>query len=371
MPIRIQPYTPEYTASVAEFNRRMAPANVSFQVPETPSAAWLPKIDGREIYQEIFLAVEDGFVRGAYTFKHQEFSIGGQIRSVGACQMPISEGIVDKRYILVGPKIVNDALQREPLSYGLGMGDRNGAIVKVLVAMSWQLRDVPFYYKIGNAFSFLRNIQYLRESFLKKTCLDLAAFSGAGWLGARAVSFVLRPDPRPYDSCWAEKVTEFSGWATDLWRECHHRYAMVGVRDARILNILYPPENTRFIRLRIIDSGRLAGWAVLLDTHMSQNKYFGNMRVGSIIDCLARPEDAHKVIFVASQVLERRGVDLMLSNQSHAVWCAGLKQAGFLRGPSNYLFMTSPPLTDLLRQIDPDANGAHMTRGDGDGPIHL
>jgi len=344
---------------------------VSFQVPETPSAAWLPKIEGRQIYQEIFLAVEDGFVRGAYTFKHQEFSIGGRIRSVGACQMPISEGIVDKRYSLVGPKIVNDALRREPLSYGLGMGDPGGAIVRVLVAMGWQLREVPFYFKIRNAFSFLRNIQYVRESFAKRITFDVAAFSGAGWAGVKAVNFALRPDPRPYESCWAEQVTEFSDWATDLFRECHDRYAMVGVRDARILNILYPPENTRFIRLRIVDSGRLAGWAVVLDTKMSQNKYFGNMRVGSIIDCLARPEDAHKVIFTASQVLERRGVDLMLSNQSHASWCAGLKRAGFLRGPSNYLFITSVPLTALLRQIDPAGTGVHMTRGDGDGPIHL
>ncbi len=371
MPIRIQPYTPEWTAPVAEFNRRMAPANISFQVPETPAAEWLPKIDGREIYQEIFLAVEDGFVRGAYTFKHQEFSIGGRIRPVGACQMPISEGIVDRRYSLVGPKIVNDALRREPLSYGLGMGDRNGAIVKVLLAMGWRLREVPFYFKVCNAFPFLRNIRYLRKSARTRLALDLAAFSGAGWLGTRLVNLARSPDPRRYESCWAEQVTEFSDWATELWRDCHDRYAMVGVRDARVLNILYPAENPRFIKLRVVDSGRVAGWAVLLDTRMSNNKYFGDMRVGSIVDCLARPEDAHKVIYLAAQVLERRGADLLLSNQAHAGWCGALKHAGFLRGPSNFLFLTSAPLTRLLGQLDPAGAAVHMTRGDGDGPIHL
>ncbi|HUA85314.1 MAG TPA: hypothetical protein VMB85_15735 [Bryobacteraceae bacterium] len=371
MPIRIQPYTSEFTEPVADFNRRMAPAKIPFQVPETPRASWLPKIDGREIYQEIFLAIEDGCVRGAYTFKYQEFSLGGRIRSVGACQMPISEGILDKRYSLVGPKIVNDALQREPLSYGLGMGDPNGAIVKMLVAMGWQMRQVPFYFRVRNALRFLRNIQHLRNSPAKKLALDLAAFSGIGWMGVKAAKLALSPNPRRYESCWTEQVSEFSGWATDLWRECHPRYAMVGVRDARVLNILYPAEDDRFLRLRIVDGGRVVGWAVVLDTRMSRNKYFGDMRVGSIIDVLARPEDAHKVIFMAAQVLERRGVDLLLSNQSHTAWGAALRQAGFLRGPSNYLFLTSVPLSALLRQIDPHGAGVHMTRGDGDGPIHL
>jgi hypothetical protein len=371
LPIRIQPYTPEFTDSVAEFNRRMAPANVSFQVPENGSSAWLPKIEGRDIYQEIFLAIENGFVRGAYTFKHQEFSIGGRVRSVGACQMPISEGILDKRYSLVGPKIVNDALRREPLSYGLGMGDRNGAIVKVLVAMGWHLGEVPFYFRICNAFRFFRNIEHLRKSIWKKLALNVLSFSGIGWLVVKVLNVALRPNRLRYDSCWTEQVVEFSGWATDLWRDCHHRYAMAGVRDARVLNILYPAENSRFIRLRVVDSGRVVGWAVVLDTRMSGNKYFGNLRVGSIIDCLAPPEDAHKVTFMAAQVLERRGVDLVISNQSHAAWGAAFRHAGFLRGPSNYLFLTSVPLTKLLEQIDPENTGVHMTRGDGDGPIHL
>ena len=91
---------------------------------------------------------------------------------------------------------------------------------------------------------------------------------------------------------------------------------------------------------------------------MRANIYFGNMRVGSIIDVLARPEDAHKVIYMAAQVLERRGVDLLLSNQAHAAWGTALRTAGFLAGPSNYLLLTSVPLTKLLRQIDPNATGS-------------
>ena len=130
MAIRIHPYTEEFISAVAEFNRRMIPAGAPFSVPDTPVSSWLPNIGGRNIFQEIYLAVEDRCVRGAYTFKQQPFSFGGHILSVGACQMPISEGILDRRYSLVGPRLVHDALQKQPLSYGLGIGSREAAVAR-------------------------------------------------------------------------------------------------------------------------------------------------------------------------------------------------------------------------------------------------
>src|SRR5437867_3147441 len=146
---------------------------------------------------------------------------------------------------------------------------------------------------------------------------------------------------------------------------------MAAVRDARVLNILYPPDDIRFIRLKIVDGCSVAGWAVLLDTVMADDKYCGNMRVGSILDCLALPEDANAVMAGAARVLEDRGVDLLLSNQSHPAWCQGLKMAGFVEGPSNFFFVASKALTKLLNEIDPAGTAIHLNRGDGDGPIHL
>jgi hypothetical protein len=146
---------------------------------------------------------------------------------------------------------------------------------------------------------------------------------------------------------------------------------MAAVRDARVLNTLYPPDDTRFIKLKILDGRRVAGWAVLLDTVMADDKYFGNMRVGSIVDCLALPEEANTVMYAAAQFLEDRGVDLLLSNQNHPAWCEGLKMTGFVEGPSNFFFVASKALSQLLNEIDPAGTAIHLNRGDGDGPIHL
>ncbi|PYV45148.1 MAG: hypothetical protein DMG06_03615 [Acidobacteria bacterium] len=370
MSVIIQPYTEEVTESVVEFNRRVSPANVPFQVPETPVAPWLPTVDGRKIYQEIFLAVEEGCVRGAYTFKHQEFSVGGCIREIGMCRMPISEGVVDKRYGRVGVMLVSDALRRQPLLYGLGMGSFDAVITRMVQAMGFRLRVIPFFFKVRNGFQFLKNIQYLKTTRFRQFLFDAAAYSGLGWAGASMADALLTRNGHG-EIVTAEQVGEFSAWADEVWDRCKDAYSMVAVRDASVLKILYPSDDLRFIRLKIIEGQRVAGWAVLLDTMMSDSKYFGNMRVGSIVDCLALPEDANKVIAVAARLLERRGVDLLLSNQSHPGWGRALKRAGFINGPSNFLFVTSKPLTKLLDEIDPKGNGIHLNRGDGDGPIHL
>jgi len=65
------------------------------------------------------------------------------------------------------------------------------------------------------------------------------------------------------------------------------------------------------------------------------------------------------------------GVDLIVTNQSHGAWTAACDAAGYLRGPSNFLLATSPALTKLLVQTQVADDEIYLTRGDGDGPIHL
>ena len=168
-----------------------------------------------------------------------------------------------------------------------------------------------------------------------------------------------------------ESVDDFSTWADDLWRQCRNHYGVSAVRDAETLRLTYPKDDERFIRLKVSERSRLVGWAVLLDTHLSRHRQFGNMRLGSIVSALASPADAPLVIHAATALLELRGVDLIVSNQAHAAWCRGLRRAGFLRGPSNFIFASSPQLTARLRQAGVPNHALHLNRGDGDGPINL
>ena len=146
---------------------------------------------------------------------------------------------------------------------------------------------------------------------------------------------------------------------------------MIAVRDGITLNILYPSKNERFIRLKVLRNDKIVGWAVVLDTSMTNHKQFGDMRVGSIVDCLSLPEDTLEIIVSATEFLTGKGVDIIVSNQSHTSWCSAFKNAGFMKVPSNFIFAASKRLTELLHPFDLNKSNIHLNRGDGDGPIHL
>jgi hypothetical protein len=73
----------------------------------------------------------------------------------------------------------------------------------------------------------------------------------------------------------------------------------------------------------------------------------------------------------ATQALEARGVDLIVSNQSHAAWCGALQSPGFLQGPPNFRFAASRELAKLLDPLSTTMAQIHLTRADGAGPVNL
>jgi hypothetical protein len=242
------------------------------------------------------------------------------------------------------------------------MGGFDRPLPRMLQGIGWKLHAVPFHFRVVRAGRFLRNIQPLRRSVGRRLAADVAAFSGMGAVGLR---FLQRRSSAPRVE--HEIVNEFGVWADRLWERANREYAMVGSRDAATLNILYPAEGARFIRVRVGDKG----WAVLIDTQMRGHKYFGDMRLGTIADCFASPADAPAIIRAATAVLESRRVDLIVSNQSHAAWNDALLANGYRAGPSNFIFAASKKLAALLDPWDVNVTRVHLTRGDGDGPIHL
>jgi hypothetical protein len=99
----------------------------------------------------------------------------------------------------------------------------------------------------------------------------------------------------------------FSGWADDLWNACKGPYARIAVRDSETLNILYPASSNRFLCYKVTHGSTVLGWAVLPDTEMRDHKHVRNLRLGSIVECLALPEQAFAVVRAATQLLEARG----------------------------------------------------------------
>lgn len=368
--LKVVPYGEDRIEPVAAWNARLKAGGATSHfppapydpVPQPPPAIW----------REALLAVDaQGAVRGGYILKHQQFRVGREVHSLSQIGLPLSEGIVDRRFAPVGPMLLADAQRREPLLFGLGMGGMAEPLPRMLRAAGWRLWPVPFFFRIVHPQRFLREIVLLRRSKWRRVAMDVAAWSGAGGLAVRLGQWIKCPRPvRSPAGAW-QVVEAFGSWADKVWRSAADHYGALAVRDAATLRMLYPEEDSRFIRLRF-DRDRCAiGWAVLLSTQFEKHRHFGRMRVGTLVDCLAPPEIAPSVAAAARDHLVASGADLIVSNQSHAVWRRALTAAGFLAGPSNFLFATAPPLTQLADESGITTEDWHLNRGDGDGPINL
>ena len=350
-------------------NERLKAREAQLTFPQSYLSAWLPPASGKPIYQQRFLALEGDVVRGGYILKTQDFHVRGRVFSISDYQLPISEGLVDSAYNLLGIRLLTNALARQPHLFALGMGGYKKALPRMLVTMGWHVQLIPFYFRVLKASVFFQNINVLSRRGGMRFLLEVARMSGLGSSALRALQFRLPTRINSELSC--EEVGGFGQWVDRIWEDGKADYEMVAVRSQSIVDILYPSTNTRFHRLKILDGQKPVGWAVVLDTKMTNHKQFGNMRVGSLVDGFCRAADAPLVVSMAASYLENRGVDMIVSNQCYKSWCAGLRRAGFIRGPSNFVLAISQQLASKLDPMDELKDRMHWTRGDGDGPINL
>jgi hypothetical protein len=368
MPIVIQPYRAEHESAVQEFNERLKVAGaepdlVFFRYFEP---RWLPRSQNKNLYQEYFVATDNGTVRGGYALKWQDFSFAdGSLRRVGYYHHPLSEGIVNKSHAIVGTLLLKDAMNRAPLLFCLGMGGYDRPLPRMLVRLGWAHCAVPFYFKVVHPARFLRQMQPLRNSAVRRWFADLAAFSGVGWAGMKALQTLRQLRSPRREAFDVEIIEDFADWADSLWQQNRSAYAITAVRDRATEQTLYPRTDRHFTRLRIRRGGQDIGWAAVGERRRDEK--YGDMRVGSIVDCWAAPENALPVVEAASNSLQQAGMDLIVSNQSHRAWGRALEHCGFMRADSNFIFSASKGLAALLQPWNEIQSRMHFTRADGDG----
>lgn len=371
MDIRIVAYEKKHIEAIKRFNKRLKAGGSPYQFPESNIPHWLPNVNKRPVYQEFFLALDGDEVRGAYIHKHQDFRVAGNTIPVGNYGFPLSEGIVNSAYKPVGKLLLADMLEKQPITYVLGIGGYQERLAWQLRKGGWAMDSTPFFFKIMKPNNFFRNIVYLRSSSIRRFFADLLAYSGIGWVGAKIVQGFKAEVPGRSGKLNVDIFDEFGKWSDDIWDTCQHRLLFSAVRDSETLNILYPLKQTNFIKLRISEGNKAVGWAVMLATQMETHKHFGAMKLGSIVDCLTLPGYEHGVVRESLRILKAHQVDLIVSNQSYAAWRAALSKSGFLCGPSNHTFALSPELTEMIAPFKDNYPRFHVNRGDGGGPIHL
>ena len=323
---------------------------------------------------ETWLAVENEAVRGGVLVQHLWMdSASGRIPAVNI-QLPLSEGTVDRRYSHVGTWLIRSVQRREPRVFAVGMGSMEQPLPRLLAALRWTVVPVPFFFHVHRPFRFLREMPMLRRSRARRLLGAAAAYTGAGFMGVRmgaALRTLLRRGMRRVRALDVRPLEEWGPWVTEMWERVRGANSLAVVRDEASLRVLYPPVGDRTRCYRVEHGGGAVGWFVLLTTRMQDNAYFGNLHVGTILDAQAIAGFERHVLASARRTLYSLDVDLSVTNQLHATWQRACEENGYWRGPSNFLFAGSPALlkaagggVDVLARV-------HLTRGDGDGRIHL
>jgi hypothetical protein len=309
--------------------------------------------DGQEIRAGMKLLHDTIFVRG----KEQEFCW---------TEWPLSEGLIDRRHSLAILQLLRKAMSYQPFLLGTGVGSLDEDWARIVLAFGWRQGAVPFFFYPVRATRVLLGLRYLRT----RRALRLGAFAsaccglGAGLTGFLALRRRLAAAVSSYE-IMEEK--SFGEWADQVFTNSFRDYGATACRKATALNILYPPDDTRFIRLRVLrkDTKKDVGWVLVLNTQMRANKYFGDLTVGTVVDGFGAAAEVPALLRAAVDYLSTRDADIIVGNFSHTSWVEASRRIGFFSGPSNY-FLFSSPGGSLLEDGCP-LHEIHLTRGDGNG----
>jgi hypothetical protein len=369
--IRIVPYTEQERPAVLAFNARMAAesAATDFLLPDRPDEPLDAASEDRRIALSKFIAVDARQeVRGGFLILEQPALVAGRRVTVANYQSPLSEGIRNSRFGMVGMLMLKYLEQHWPFAYVVGMGSPARALPRLLTAAGWSVQPVPFLFHIVHPGRVFRELGRLRRRWFVRTAASAAAASGLAWAGVRLMHARAWPTMLSARGLTIERIDAWGSWADDLWHRAEGEHTFAVDRDRAALDRLYPLAGSPCIGFAVRAGSRTVGWTACLNTPMRDHEHFGNLTVATVLDCVAEPESSAAVVSLVTRELAQMDADLVITNQSHERWIGAFRQAGFLHGPSNYLLAAS-------RQLTTGIGGAfrrvHVTRGDGDGRIHL
>ena len=351
-------------AAVSRFNERMEAGGTWHRLYEEDVAANPDAdLDLMPVYDSLFVAADGEEVRGGAWLREQYFWVDGERHRVGWIKYPVAESLIDPRYAGVPASIVLQFLRHQPQLMALGLGGHDAPFARLLSGIGWESSTVPFLFRIVRPFRVLRRLAHVRRRPWLRLVMDLAAWSGAGWIAHRVLHATSAPGSRS-GSASTTPEARFSPWADATWETCRGSYAALALRDARALDHVYPESSPDLHRLRVTRAGEDVGWvcAHVLPASPHNARYFGDLRVGLLTEVLSAPEDAGRVLAEGVKHLERVGVDLVIGYFSHTVWIEAARRLRFLPGPSNFAFYRSPAANELFVGDADLATRCHFTR---------
>jgi len=369
MRVEFTPLDDSLVSACREFNERLrSHGEPPFLLPQAHAPRKVTRSLGGVEYTHYVALDRTGMVRGGMLLMEQRGWLQNETIRLINIQSPLSEGLFDRRFSGVALQMLRFTLARSPYLYAVGMGHEQNPFPRLLRAAGWSVTSVPFSVWIQNSRRFLHQISPLRHGF-RMVLAQIAAASGVSTAMLLAWQLAHRPRfTRHYSlesaHCWPVGLNT-------IWEQCRQQISLSVLRDEETLASVYPDDQIRLRRFLLRHHGEIVGWSVGIATSMVQNQYFGDLCVGTILDGLASAEHLPALLALTRDALVDLGAELILTNQTHHLWLAELRQLGFLSAPSNYVLATSGALNAALKANPDKSSRMHFSRGDGDGRNHL
>jgi hypothetical protein len=289
--------------------------------------------------------------------------------------MPISEGIVDRRYSLAIVQLVKAVSRYEPFLMSTGAGPVDKESFRLLTKLDWIHRVVPLFFYPVKVTKVLLGLSYFKKHAKLRYGALLGAYSGLGASLSGLLTLRRRIAPRLSGYEYSMEKA-FGAWADRIFEDGLPDYGVAMRSDATTLNILHPPDKPGLTRLRVRrkgairdpgqDAGQDAGWILVASKRMKNNHYFGDLMVGTLVDGFGRAADAPALVAAGIDHLVETGADIIVANFSHEAWVKACRRSGMFAGPDSYYHFVSPGGSPLFGITCPPRE-IHMTRGHSDG----
>src|SRR5262245_61806292 len=363
--------------AVARFNQRLRAGGreeqITLRLSLPGEARYRPA--GFPVYRRIMIAEDGAEVRAAVVLYHNNIFIRGNKQDFCWLDMPISEGIIDRRYSLAIVQLVKAVLRFESFMMSAGAGPEDKDSFRLLTKLGWRHHAVPFFFYPVKVTKVLLGLSYFKKHAKLRYGALLGAYSGlgAGFSGLLGLRRRVTPCLSRYEYSM-EKA--FDDWADRIFDDCLPDYGVVMRSDATTLNILHPPDKPGLTRLRVrrkgakCDASGNAGWILVANKQMKNNHHFGDLKVGTLVDGLGRAADAPALVTAGINHLVETGADIIVANFSHAAWVEACRRSGMFAGPDSYYHFVSPGGSPLFEDSCPPRE-IHVARGHGNGTWSL
>jgi hypothetical protein len=377
--LQFVPLTQHLVQACSEFNERLGRAGAALS-----SVTCLVNRDrGMDppapMEVERYVGVDvDGQVRGSYSLRWQYLWLRGE-RLLGAHYgYPISEGVIDKHYAMLGVLVLLDAVKRCEYLYLLGAGGRTGSVFRVAEHVGFAIADVPFLFRVINGGRFLRKLPQMQSGLGRRLLATIGGATGLAQLatgllhGASAISHRGSSSLRPSSSLTVDEVTTLAAAADEVRSRVHSQYTFCVVRDGAPVEPSFPLDRTDLHRLVVRHQGSIIGWSVVMREGLSRlHAYLGDIAPGLIVDAFGDTAYASEIVRAATAYLAAQGVDVVITNTSHEGWVSGYKRAGFIAWDSQFPLIVSHSLARRIGDLRAIMTRTHMSRADADGVHYL